>query len=117
MRLLARDWKREMRLPESTGRDVLPDPVARALAVRSHLRRTTGRDPFSYVGKELHLIHPKQARAPESHFAVRMPTARSIDGTYNLRLMLRGQSRGGCPFVRVGFRSVLPTGKPQCRNP
>jgi Zinc carboxypeptidase/von Willebrand factor type A domain len=107
VRLLAREWKSGMRLPENTGRDVLPEPVARALAVRSHLRSTTGRDPFSYVRKELHLVHPKLARAPESHLAVRMPTARSIDGTYNLRLMARGRTAKGCPFLRVGFRSVL----------
>lgn len=107
VRLLAREWKGGMRLPENTGRDVLPEPVARALAVRSHLRSTTGRDPFSYVRKELHLVHPKLARAPESHLAVRMPTARSIDGTYNLRLMARGRTAKGCPFLRVGFRSVL----------
>lgn len=107
VRLLARHWKAGMRVPENTGRDVLPEPVARALAVRSHLRGTTGRDPFSYVRKELHLIHPKLARAPESYFAVRIPTAKSIDGTYNLRVMARGRTAKGCPFVRVGFRSVL----------
>lgn len=107
VRLLARNWKSGMRLPETTGRDALPGPVARALVVRSHLRRTTGRDPFSYVQKELHLIHPKLAGAPESHLAVRIRTAKSIDGTYNVRLMARGRTAKGCPFVRVGFRSVL----------
>jgi len=107
VRLLARNWKKGMSLPENTGRDVLPEAIARALAVRSHLRSTTGRDPFSYVRKELHLIHPKLARAPESHFAVRIPTAKHIDGTYNLRLVARGSTAKGCPFVRVGIRSVM----------
>jgi len=107
VRLLAREWKQGMKLPENTGRDVLPEAIGRALAVRSHLRATTGRDPFTYVRKELHLIHPKLARAPESHFAVRIPTAKGIDGTYNLRLMARGRTAKGCPFVRVGIRSVL----------
>jgi hypothetical protein len=106
VRLLARDWKKGMRLPENTGRDVMPEHVAQALAVRSHLR-STGRDPFSYVGKELHLIHPKLARAPESHLAVRIPTAKGIDGTYNLRLAARGRTAKGCPFVRVSIHSVL----------
>lgn len=107
VRLLAREWKKGMRLPENTGRDGMPEVVARALAVRSHLYRTTGLDPFGYVRKELHLIHPKVARAPQSYFAIRMPTAKSIDGTYNLRLMTRGRTAKGCPFVRIGLRSVL----------
>jgi hypothetical protein len=107
VRLLARNWEKGMRLPENTGRDVLPEAVARALAVRSHLLSTTGRDPFSYMRKELHLIHPKLARAPESHFAVRIPTAKDIDGTYNLHLVARGRTAKGCPFVRVGILSVL----------
>jgi hypothetical protein len=107
VRLLARDWKKEMRLPENTRGDFLPEEVAQALAVRSHLRRTTGRDPLTYVRKELHLIHPKLTRASEWHFAVRIPTAKSIEGTYNLRLMVRGRTAKGCPFVRAGFRSVL----------
>lgn len=108
VRLLARDWKPGMRTPENTG-DVLPEPVVRALAVRSHLRATTGTDPFSYVRKELHLIRPKLARAPESHFALRVPTAKNIDGTYNVRLIVRGRTAKGCPFARAGFRS-LPVG-------
>ena len=107
VRLLSREWRKRMRLPESSGRDVLPTPVERALAVRSHLRSTTGRDPFSYVRKELLLIHPGLARAPESRFVVRMPTAKSIDGTYNLRLIARGRTAKVCPFARVLFRSVL----------
>ncbi|HKR84729.1 MAG TPA: M14 family zinc carboxypeptidase [Terriglobales bacterium] len=107
VQLLARDWKKGMHLPENTGHDALPEAVARALAVRSHLRSRTGRDPFIYVRKELHLIHPKLARAPESHFAVRMPTVKGIDGTYNLRLVTRGRTAKGCPFVRILFRSVL----------
>jgi hypothetical protein len=107
VRLLAREWKAGMRVPENPRRDVLPEAVARALAVRSHVRSTTGRDPFSYTRRELHLIHPKLARAPESHFAVRIPTAKGIDGTYNLRVVVRGRTATGCPFVRVGVHSVL----------
>ena len=32
---------------------------------------------------------------------------KSIDGTYNLRLVTGGRTKKGCPFVRVLFRSVL----------
>jgi hypothetical protein len=72
-----------------------------------HIRHTTGRDPFDYVRKDLHLVHPKLTRAPESQFAVRIPTATGIDGTYNLRLVAQGHTATGCPFVRVGIRSSL----------
>lgn len=106
LRLLARSWKKGMLPPESLRRDVLPETVARALAVRSHLRSTTGRDPFSYVRKEIQLVHPKLARAPESRFAVRIPTVKDVDGTYNLRLVVRGKTAKSCPFVRVGVCSV-----------
>lgn len=102
---LARGWKTEMKLP-TDGKDKLPELVAKALAVRSHLQRTTGHDPFSYHRKELHLIHPKLARASDSHFAVHIPTAKNIDGTYNLRLEVRGRSANGCPFTRVGIHSL-----------
>lgn len=107
VRLLAREWKKGMRLPENASLDAMPEAVARALAVRSHLRCQTGRDPFGYVRKELHLVHPKLARAPESHFAVRIPTSKGIDGTYNIRLVARGRTAKGYQFVRVSFRSIL----------
>jgi hypothetical protein len=107
VRLLARDWKKEMALPEGQHPDSLPEAVARALAVRTHLRATTGRDPFSCVRRELQLVHPKLARAKEAGFAVRVPTAKSIDGTYAIRLVAQGRTTNGCPFVRVGLRSVL----------
>lgn len=106
VRLLAGQWKKNMPVPQGQ-RDALPDIVARALAVRTHLRETTGQDPFRYVRKELNLVHPKLARAKEASFAIRAETAKTIDGTYNLRLQLRGRTSNGCPFVRVGFRSVL----------
>ena len=32
VRLLARDWKNKMRLPENTGPDVLPEAVAAAVS-------------------------------------------------------------------------------------
>jgi hypothetical protein len=107
IRLLAREWKPGMRLPESTGHDGLPEPVARALAVRANLRNTTGRDPFTYMCKDVHLIHPDLTRAREWPFVVRIPTAKTIEGSYNLRLVTRGRTAQGCPFVRLGFRSVL----------
>jgi hypothetical protein len=108
--LLAREWKSGMHVPESHGLDHLPEAVSRALALRSHLRASTGQDPFKYLRRELHLIHPKLARAKESSFAVRMPTAKTIDGTYNIRIVARGRTLGGCPFVRVGLRSMLVAG-------
>jgi hypothetical protein len=103
---LAREWKEGMRLPGNSGGDALPEAVGRALAARAHIRNTTGRDPFSYTRNALHLVHPKLAGAPESSFVVRMPTVKGIDGTYNLHLVARGNTKEGCPFVRVGMHSV-----------
>ena len=108
VRKLARDWKKGMQIPENSKGDNYPEEVARALAVRWHLLRTSRHDPFNYLPKKLHLIHPKLVKAAsESPFAVRIPTVNDIDGTYNLRLVVQGRTKKGCPFVRVGFHSVL----------
>jgi hypothetical protein len=105
--LLARKWKKNMRLQKGRDLDSVPETVARALAVRTHLRDSIGSDPFSYVRRELHLVHPQLAQAEQSSFTVRMPTAKNIEGTYNIHLLVSGRTASGCPFERVGFRSVL----------
>ena len=106
LRLLARQWTKDMRGPPAANLDRPAEDLARAQAVREHVRRTTGRDPAQYVRRSVHLVHPEVAHAPSGSLAIRTPTASDIDGTYNVRLLVQGRSASGCPFVRVGFRSV-----------
>jgi hypothetical protein len=104
---LARQWKIEMGQPAERTADPLGKELAHALAVRGYLQYTTGKDPFHYVRKSIHLVHPKTAHAPQTSIALRAPTSQAIDGTYNLRFVVQGQTHAGCPFMRVGFRSFL----------
>jgi len=106
VKLLAKQWTKEMRLPISKPADVLGEELPRAQAVRQHLRQTTGRDPFQYVRKPVYLVHPKLARASRGSLVVRTPTSATIDGTYNIRISVQGRSASGCLFARVGFYSV-----------
>jgi hypothetical protein len=104
--LLARQWKREMRLPPDRTGDPSGDELLRAQAVREHLRSSTGKDPVQYARKSVHLVHPNLAHAPRGSMAVRTPTAKTVEGTYNVRLSVQGRTSSGYPFTRVGFRSV-----------
>jgi len=106
LELLAKQWTKDMHLPRKEIADPQSDDLMRALAVRDHLRQTTGRDPFAYIRQDVHLVHPKLGDFPASSMAVRLPTANSIEGTYNLRISVQGRTRAGCPFTRVAFRSV-----------
>jgi hypothetical protein len=103
---LARQWKKAMRLPERQTADPVSEELARALAVREHLRVTTGRDPFEYIRKSAHLVHPQLVHAPSGSIAIRAPTSQTFAGSYNVRFVVQGRTRSGCDFVRVGFRSV-----------
>jgi hypothetical protein len=107
VRLLADEWKPGMSLPRTNRQDTLPELVARALAIRNRRRAETGCDPFSYVRRELHLVHPKLVGAGGESFALSAHTAKAIEGTYNLSLSAWGRTASGCPFVRVGRCSVL----------
>jgi hypothetical protein len=99
-KLLSR-WRQSGGAADESGEE-----LARALAVREHLRLTTGRDPFRYVRSNVQLVHPKLAGDPNAAIALRAPTSKTIDGTYNLRLLVQGRTRSGCPFTRAGFRSI-----------
>jgi hypothetical protein len=89
--------------------DTLPADVARALAIRGALRRQTGLDPLTYEPRRWHAIHPAISKAPRpvgTTVVMRAPTSGSVEGSRNIRLDVRGHSRSGMPFARVGFRSV-----------
>lgn len=103
--LLAKQWKRNMSLT-SEPLDQAEKQRARAQAVREHLRLTTGQDPLQFVRKRIQLVHPKLARDSNVSALLRVPQLESIDGTYNVRFVARGKTGSGCPFVRVGFRSL-----------
>ena len=105
IQLLAKRWNKEMRLPSQAG-DRSGEQIARARAVREHLRLMTGTDPVQYVRKSVHLVHPKLAGAPLGSLAVRIPTSKTVDGTYNVRISVQGRTPSGCAFVRVGFESI-----------
>ena len=66
----------------------------------------TGTDPVQYVRMSVHLVHPKLAGAPLGSLAVRIPTSKTVDGTYNVRISVQGRTPSGCAFVRVGFESI-----------
>jgi hypothetical protein len=106
IRSLAQQWNEQLSVPAAATADRMREEVARAQAVREHLRLTPRGDPVRHVRRSVHLIHPKLAHAPGGSLAVRAPTSPTIDGTYNVRLMVEGRSLSGCPFRRVGFRSV-----------
>lgn len=103
--LLARRWQEHMRPSDRDSHDAAPQEIARAEAVREHLRRTTGRDPASPIRKSVHLVYPRKYKFAGA-MAVRIPTLDTIDGTYNVRVTAQGRTRTGCEFARVGFRSV-----------
>ncbi|MET0650805.1 MAG: M14 family zinc carboxypeptidase [Pyrinomonadaceae bacterium] len=123
--LLARQWRRSLRPPlrkllcpvtlikwlarrwqSGKTADESGEEVARAFAVREHLLLTTGRDPFRYDRSNVHLVHPKLARDPNAAIVLSAPTSKTIEGTYNLRLVVQGRTHSGCPFMRAGFRSI-----------
>ena len=105
IKILARQWTDEMRVPSRNGPDTLAQDLARAQAVRDHLRLPTGRDPMRYIRRRIHLVQPTLDDASGS-MAVRTPTSGTIDGTYNVRVMVQGRTRSGCAFMRLGFQSV-----------
>ena len=106
IRLLAARWKKEMGMPERGSADPLNESVALGEQVRAYLLRTQGSDPLQYVRRKLHLVCPRQG----GELGVNLPLAKSIDGTYNVRLSARGRTASGCPFTRVALRSRFVAG-------
>jgi hypothetical protein len=107
VRLLARQWKETIGLRQLEGADRLPREVEQAQAVREHLHRTTGLDPFRYRMSRIHLVHPGQTDHKDAATVIRAPTAKRIGGTYTIRVDVKGRTSRGGPFERVGFRSFL----------
>jgi hypothetical protein len=105
IQMLAKQWKKDMGL-RSDAADRIGETLARAVAVRDHVRISTGQDPAKYFVQRVHLVHPMLARAPKTSMAVRTPTSRAVDGTYNVRVAVQGRTLSGCPFVRIASRSV-----------
>jgi hypothetical protein len=107
VRLLARQWKEAMGLKQLEGAERLPRKVAQAQAVREHLHRTTGQDPFRYHSSRIHLVHPGQTDHQDATTVIRAPTAKTIDGTYSIRVDVKGRTSRGGAFGRVGHQSFL----------
>jgi hypothetical protein len=107
VRLLATQWKDNMGLSHLEGADRLPPEVERAQAVGEHILRATGQDPFSYGMGRIHLVHPGQTDHNDAATVIRAPTAKTIDGTYTIRVDVTGRTSRGTPFARVGYRSVV----------
>jgi hypothetical protein len=105
IQMLAKQWKKDVGL-RSDAADRIGETLARAVAVRDHVRISTGQDPAKYFVQRVHLVHPMLARAPKTSMAVRTPTSRAVDGTYNVRVAVQGRTLSGCPFVRIASRSV-----------
>jgi hypothetical protein len=104
---LARQWKKEMGEVSAITADSSGIEVAQAQTVRKYLQLKIGRDPFYYVSKPIHLVHPKIAGSSPESIVLRASTSQMIAGTYNLRFVVQGQTNSDCSFRRVGFCSFL----------
>ena len=107
VRLLADQWNNKIGLSHAENADRLPREVEQAQAVGEQLLRATGQDPFRYGTGRIHLVHPGQTDLRDAATVIRAPTAKTIDGTYTIRVDVTGRTSRGSPFVRVGYRSVL----------
>jgi hypothetical protein len=107
VQLLAEQWSDNLGLSHVEKVDRLPREVEQAQAAGEHLFRATRRDPFSYGTGRIHLVHPRQTDNRGAATVIRAPTAKTIDGTYTMRVDVTGRTSRGNPFARVGYRAVL----------
>ena len=107
VRVLAMQLNENIETGPRDKADPLPREVEQAKAVGEHLRRATGRHPFGYGVSRIHLVHPGQTDCRGAATVIRAPTAKTIDGTYTIRVHVTGHTSRGTPFARVGYRSVF----------